>query len=128
MATTIDEQLAKAEARVKRLKQRKQLTEAKKAIAENAELKKQVAELKEQQNQQKQSFDLQRELKQVEDSNAWLRGAVNNLIKDVQKLPTWNASAKDKAGKETNVTLVDRQVIINRLNGILKGQQPTQKK
>lgn len=128
MAVDIDEQLAKAEARVKRLKQRKQLTEAKQAIAENAELKKQVAELKKQQNQQKQSFDLQRELKQVEDSNAWLRGAVNNLLNDVQKLPTWNASNKDKAGKEVKVTLVDRQVIINRLNGILKGQQPTQKK
>lgn len=118
----IDEQLAKAEARVKRLKQRKQLTEAKQAIAENAELKKQVAELKKQQN-----FDLQRELKQVEDSNAWLRGAVNNLLNDVQKLPTWNASNKDKAGKEVKVTLVDRQVIINRLNGILKGQQPKKK-
>lgn len=127
MATTIDEQLAKAEARVKRLKQRKQLTEAKQAIAENTELKKQVAELKKQQDQQKQSFDLQRELKQVEDSNAWLRGAVNNLINDVQKLPTWNASNKDKAGKEVKVTLVDRQVIINRLNGILKGQQPKKK-
>lgn len=118
----IDEQLAKAEARVKRLKQRKQLTEAKQAIAENSELKKQVAELKKQQN-----FDLQRELKQVEDSNTWLRGAVNNLLNDVQKLPTWNASNKDKAGKEVKVTLVDRQVIINRLNGILKGQQPKKK-
>lgn len=122
----IDEQLKKAEDRVKRLKQRKQLTEAKQAIAENAELKKQVAELKKQQNQ-KQSFDLQRELKQVEDSNAWLRGAVNNLLNDVQKLPTWNASNKDKAGKEVKVTLVDRQVVINRLNGILKGQQPKKK-
>lgn len=119
---SLDEQLAKAEARVKRLKQRKQLTEAKQAIAENAELKKQVAELKKQ-----QSFDLQRELKQVEDSNTWLRGAVNNLLNDVQKLPTWNASNKDKAGKEVKVTLVDRQVIINRLNGILKGQQPKKK-
>lgn len=123
MAVDIDEQLAKAEARVKRLKQRKQLTEAKQAIAENAELKKQVAELKKQQNQ----HDLQRELKQVEDSNMWLRGAVNNLLNDVQKLPTWNASNKDKAGKEVKVTLVDRQVIINRLNGILKGQQPKKK-
>lgn len=122
MAVDIDEQLAKAEARVKRLKQRKQLTEAKQAIAENSELKKQVAELKKQQN-----FDLQRELKQVEDSNTWLRGAVNNLLNDVQKLPTWNASNKDKAGKEIKVTLVDRQVIINRLNGILKGQQPKKK-
>lgn len=120
---SIDEQLAEAEARVKRLKQRKQLTEAKQAIAENAELKKQVAELKKQQNQ----HDLQRELKQAEDSNAWLRGAVNNLLNDVQKLPTWNASNKDKAGKEIKVTLVDRQVIINRLNGILKGQQPKKK-
>lgn len=124
MAVDIDEQLQKAEARVKRLKQRKQLTEAKQAIAENAELKKQVAELK---KQQKQSFNLQRELKQAEDSNAWLRGAVNNLLNDVQKLPTWNASNKDKAGKEVKVTLVDRQVIINRLNGILKGQQPKKK-
>lgn len=124
MAVDIDEQLAKAEARVKRLKQRKQLTEAKQAIAENAELKKQVAELKKQQNQ----HDLQRELKQVEDSNMWLRGAVNNLLNDVQKLPTWNASEKDKAGKEIKVTLVNRQVIIDRLNGILKGQQPIQKK
>lgn len=119
----IDEQLAKAEARVKRLKQRKQLTEAKQAIAENAELKKQVAELKKQQNQ----HDLQRELKQVEDSNMWLRGAVNNLLNDVQSLPTWNATNKDKAGKEIKVTLVDRQVIISRLNGILKGQQPKKK-
>ena len=117
----IDEQLAKAEARVKRLKQQKLNQQAKQAIAENAELKKQVAELKKQ-----QSFDLQRELKQAEDSNSWLRGAVNNLLKDVQKLPTWNAN-KDKAGKEVKVTLVDRQVIINRLNGILKGQQPKKK-
>lgn len=123
MAVDIDEQLAKAEARVKRLKQRKQLTEAKQAIAENAELKKQVAELKKQQNQ----HDLQRELKQVEDSNMWLRGAVNNLLNDVQSLPTWNATNKDKAGKEIKVTLVDRQVIISRLNGILKGQQPKKK-
>lgn len=119
---SLDEQLAKAEARVKRLKRQKLNQQAKQAIAENAELKKQVAELKKQQN-----FDLQRELKQVEDSNAWLRGAVNNLLNDVQKLPTWNASNKDKAGKEVKVTLVDRQVIINRLNGILKGQQPKKK-
>lgn len=119
---SLDEQLAKAEARVKRLKQQKLNQQAKQAIAENVELKKQVAELKKQ-----QSFDLQRELKQVEDSNTWLRGAVNNLLNDVQKLPTWNASNKDKAGKEVKVTLVDRQVIINRLNGILKGQQPKKK-
>lgn len=116
MATTIDEQLAKAEARVKRLKQRKQLTEAKQAIAENAELKKQVAELK----KQKQSLDLERELKRVKDSNEWLRGAVNNLLSDVLKLPTWNASDKE-------ITLINRQVIINRLNEILKGQQPKKK-
>lgn len=115
----IDEQLKKAEARVKRLKQQKLNQQAKQAIAENAELKKQVAELK---NQQKQSFDFQRELKQAEDSNAWLRGAVNNLVNDIQKLPTWNASEKDN-----KVTLVNRQVIINRLNGILKGQQPKKK-
>ena len=124
MATTIDEQLAKAEARVKRLKQRKQLTEAKQAIAENAELKKQVAELK----KQKQSVDLERELKRVKDSNAWLRGAVNNLITDVQSLRNWTANDKDKAGKEIKVTLVNRDVIISRLNGILKGQQPARKK
>lgn len=123
MAVDIDAQLQKAEARVKRLKQRKLNQQAKQAIAENAELKKQVAELKKQQN-----FDLQRELKQAEDSNAWLRGAVNNLLNDIQKLPTWNASEKDKAGKEIKVTLVNRQVVIDRLNGILKGQQPPQKK
>lgn len=116
MATNIDEQLAKAEARVKRLKQRKQLSEAKKAIAENVELKKQIAELK----KQKQSLDLERELKRVKDSNEWLRGAVNNLLSDVLKLPTWNASDKE-------ITLINRQVIINRLNGILKGQQPKKK-
>lgn len=119
---SIDEQLAEAEARVKRLKQQKLTQQAKQAIAENADLKKQVAELKKQQN-----FDLQRELKQAEDSNAWLRGAVNNLVNDIQKLPTWNASEKDKAGKEIKVTLVNRQVIISRLNGILKGQQPKKK-
>lgn len=116
MATNIDEQLAKAEARVKHLKQRKQLSEAKKAIAENVELKKQIAELK----KQKQSLDLERELKRVKDSNEWLRGAVNNLLSDVLKLPTWNASDKE-------ITLINRQVIINRLNGILKGQQPQKK-
>lgn len=123
----LDEQLAKAEEqrkraeeKVKRLKERKQLRDAKKAIAENVELKKRVAELEKKQTNE--LFDLQHELKQVEDSNAWLRGAVNNLVNDIQKLPTWNASEKDN-----KVTLVNRQVIINRLNGILKGQQPKKK-
>ena len=117
---SLDEQLAQAEARVKRLKQRKQLSEAKKAIAENAELKKRVAELEKKQTHDHEVFDLQRELKRVKDSNEWLRGAVNNLLSDVLKLPTWNASDKE-------ITLINRQVIINRLNGILKGQQPKKK-
>lgn len=116
----IDEQLAKAEERVKRLKQRKLIQQAKQAIAENTALKKRVAELENKQTNH-EVFDLERELKQVKDSNTWLRGAVNNLINDVQKLPTWNASDKE-------ITLVNRQVIINRLNGILKGQQPPKKK
>lgn len=99
---SIDEQLAEAEARVKRLKQRKQLSEAKKAIAEN--------------------FELQRELTQVKDSNAWLRGAINNAIEDFQK-----QTSVINGGKENEWNGININTVVNRLNNILKGQQPQKK-
>lgn len=103
MAVDIDEQLKKAEARVKRLKQQKLTQQAKQAIAEN--------------------FELQRELKQVKDSNAWLRGAVNNAIEDFQK-----QTSVINGGKENEWFGINIRTVVNRLNDILNGHQPTQKK
>ena len=107
MAVDIDEQLQKAEARVKRLKQRKLLSEAK------SEAKKAVAE----------NFELQRELKQVKDSNNWLRGAIKNAIEDFRKQTSVINGGKENEWNGINITTV-----VNRLNDILMGQQPSQKK
>ena len=103
MAVDIDEQLKKAEARVKRLKQQKLTQQAKQAIAEN--------------------FELQRELKRVKDSNSWLRGAINNAIEDFQK-----QTSVINGGKENEWNGINISTVVNRLNDILNGHQPIQKK
>ena len=95
--TDINEQLAKAEQRVKKLKQRKLLQDAKQAIAEHD--------------------DLQRQLQQVKDGNDWTRGAIQNLIDDIK-----NGSLSDE--NDVQISVVNRQEMINRLTGILNGQQP----
>lgn len=100
MSSNIDEQLAKAKARVKRLEQRKMLSDAKKAIVE---------------------------VQQLKDSKAWTRGAIQNLIKDIEahKLGNYVVNVGEQNQKKF---VSSNDLIIQRLNGILKGEQPTQKK
>lgn len=95
--TDIDEQLAKAEQRVKKLKHRKLLQDAKAAISEHD--------------------DLQRQLQQAKDSNDWMRGAIQNLINDVE-----NGSLSDE--NDIQIPVTNSQKVIDRLTGILNGQQP----
>lgn len=114
----IDKQLAKAEERVKRLKQKKVLKDAKDAIAENKALKEEVKKLQ----------SVQRELTQKQDSIEWTRSAIQNLIKDIKahKFGSWTGEIPVKNEKVTK-TLSRDDLIVRRLNGILNGQQPQKK-
>lgn len=123
----IDEQIAKAKAKVKQLERRKTLAEAKKAIAERDKLVKQVEELKSKLASKKSD---NHDLKIANDSIKWTKNAIQNLIGDIREkhLGNWNGTEKNNNGQEVKIPLSNSSAIIERLNGILKGQQPTKKK
>lgn len=124
MATNIDEQLAKAEAKVKRLKQKKTLVEAKNAIAENGDLKKQVADLKKSLSEKiNTDKSVNAKLKRTNDSLDWTREAIKNLIGDLDKLSTPISNRDNSQWQGVNVVTVKQ-----RLQQILSGEQPTRKK
>lgn len=111
----IDEQLKKAEARVKRLKQRKQQSEAKKAIAENKSLRDQLNSLTEQlKNKNVESLSNARDYKQVMD-------AVKQLFDDVQQKKLFNLNYKDD--KQQNHTMIKSEDVMARLQKIINLQK-----
>lgn len=120
MATDIDEQLAKAEAKVKRLKHKKTLVEAKKAIAERDKLQKQVEDL---QKKISNSKSLNVKLKRANDSINWTYGAIKNLVNELDKM---SIPINDSHGGQWKGVNVD--TVKQRLQQILSGKQPTQKK
>lgn len=120
MAADIDEQLAKAEAKVKQLKHKKTLVEAKKAIAERDKLQKQVGDL---QKEISNSKSLNVKLKRADDSINWTRGAIDNLINELDKMSVTINQGKDNQWQGVNVATVKQC-----LQQILNGKQPTQKK
>lgn len=124
MATDIDEQLAKAEAKVKRLKQKKTLVEAKKAIAERDKLQKQVEDLKHSlSNNIGSEKTTSRDLKIANDSINWTRRAIKNLVNELDKM---SIPINDSHGGQWKGVNVD--TVKQRLQQILSGKQPTQKK
>lgn len=124
MATDIDEQLAKAEAKVKRLKQKKTLVEAKKAIAERDKLQKQVEDLKHAlSNNIGSEKTTSRDLKIANDSINWTNGAIKNLVNELDKM---SIPINDSHGGQWKGVNVD--TVKQRLQQILSGKQPTQKK
>lgn len=127
MTTDIDEQIAKAKAKVKRLEQRKILADAKKANAEYDKLVKQVEELKSKLASKKSD---NHDLEIANDSIKWTKNAIQNLIDDIRekRLGNWSGTEKNNDGRDVKIPLSKSSVIIERLNGILKGQQPTKKK
>lgn len=118
----IDEQLRKAEARVKRLKQRKQQSEAKKAIAENKSLReqlnKQVAEAKslneQLKNKNAESLANSRDYQQV-------MGAVKKLFDDVQGKKFFMANYTDK--NKNNHAMIKVEDVQKRLQQIINLQK-----
>lgn len=121
---SIDEQLAKAEDKVKRLKQKKTLVEAKKAIAERDNLLKQVEDLKHSlSNNIGSEKTTSRDLKIANDSINWTRGAIKNLVNELDKMSVTINQGKDNQWPGVNAVIVKQ-----RLQQILNGKQPTQKK
>lgn len=124
MATSIDEQLAKAEAKVKRLKHKKTLVEAKKAIAERDKLQQQVLDLKKSLSEKiNTDKSVSADLKRANDSINWTRGAIDNLINELDKMSVTINQGKDNQWQGVNVATVKQC-----LQQILNGKQPTQKK
>lgn len=119
---SLDEQLAQAKARVKKLEQRKTLNDAKKAIAENKSLRdqlnKQVAEsnsLNEQlKNKNVESLSNARDYKQVMD-------AVKQLFDDVQQKKLFNLNYKDD--KQQNHAMIKSEDVMARLQKIINLQK-----
>lgn len=119
---SLDEQLAQAKARVKKLEQRKTLTDAKKAIAENKalheQLDKQVAQnksLNEQlKNKNAESLANSRDYQQV-------MGAVKNLFDDVQQNKLFNLNYKDD--KQQNHAMIKSEDVMARLQKIINLQK-----
>lgn len=124
MATSIDEQLAKAEAKVKRLKHKKTLVEAKKAIAERDKLQQQVLDLKKSLSEKiNTDKSVSADLKRANDSINWTRGAIDNLVNELDKMSVTINQGKDNQWQGVNVATVKQC-----LQQILSGKQPTQKK
>lgn len=124
MATSIDEQLAKAEAKVKRLKHKKTLVEAKKAIAERDKLQQQVLDLKKSLSEKiNTDKSVSADLKRANDSINWTRGAIDNLVNELDKMSVTINQGKDNQWQGVNVATVKQC-----LQQILNGKQPTQKK
>lgn len=124
MATSIDEQLAKAEAKVKRLKHKKTLVEAKKAIAERDKLQQQVLDLKKSLSEKiNTDKSVSTDLKRANDSINWTRGAIDNLVNELDKMSVTINQGKDNQWQGVNVATVKQC-----LQQILNGKQPTQKK
>lgn len=123
MATSIDEQLAKAEAKVKRLKHKKTLVEAKKAIAERDKLQQQVLDLKKSLSEKiNTDKSVSADLKRANDSINWTRVAIDNLVNELDKMSVTINQGKDNQWQGVNVATVKQ-----RLQQILAGKQPTPK-
>lgn len=114
--SNIDEQIKKAEAKVKRLKERKLLDDSKKAIAENESLKAENKSLSEAlKNREAESLANAREYKTVIDS-------VKKLYDDLQQNKFFALNYDDKKNQK-NYSMIKAVDVQKRLQQIIDLQK-----
>lgn len=115
--SNIDDQIAKAKERVKRLEEKKLLQDAKKAIAENKNLKEQLK------NKEAESLANSREYKTVMDSVKKLYDDLQQVQQGQQGKFTTQVVPITLQGKTQAIRMVDLEPVKDRLEKIINLQK-----